>query len=364
MSGRLFFIPLLFLSTFVWAQSGGNNTYEFLNLPAGSRIAALGGNNVSHYDDDLNFVLNNPGLLRPELNEKVVLNFINYLSDINFGYVSYAKNFDKIGMFAAGIQYINYGNFIHADETGEILGDFVPAEYSFNIAYSLPISDKFTAGTNLKFIYSDFWSYFSSGMAFDAGVSYIDTAKLLSAGLVIKNIGLQLKPYTPGFREPLPYDVQIGVTKKLAHAPLRFSVTAQDLLRWDLDYVSVFNNSYELNTSTPDTTFRQKFATAMNNVGQAGDELIRHVLIGAEIVPHPNFYIALGYNYRRRTELSLQTAPKLVGMSIGFGLKLTKFNLNYSLASYHVAGASHHFSVGLNLAAFYKKSDYVIQNIP
>ena len=344
-------------SIFSWSQTGGNSTYEFLNLPSGSRIAALGGNNVSHYDDDLNFVLNNPGLLRPELNNKVVLNYINYLSDINFGYISYAKNFDNIGMFAAGLQYINYGSFIHADETGEIFGNFVPSEYSFNIAYSFPLTEKIVAGTNLKFVYSDFWSYFSSGIAFDAGVSYIDTAKLFSVGFVIKNIGLQLKPYTQGFREPLPYDVQLGVTKKLAHAPLRFSVTAQDLLQWNLDYVSVFDNSFELNTSVADTTFRQKLAKTMNKVGQVGDEFIRHILIGVEIVPHPNFYIALGYNYRRRSELSLQTAPKLVGMAIGFGLKLRKFNLNYSLASYHVAGVSHHFSIGLNLSEFYKNSD-------
>lgn len=352
----------MFINTLTWAQSGGNNTYEFLNLPAGSRIAAMGGNNVSHYDDDLNFVLNNPGLLRPVLSDKVVLNYVNYLSDINFGYISYAKDIDNIGMFAAGIQYVNYGKFIHSDETGEIFGNFVPSEYSFNLAYSLPISEKFVAGTNLKFIYSDFYSYFSAGMAFDVGFSYIDTANLFSAGMVIKNIGLQIKPYTPGFRESLPYDVQLGVTKKLAHAPLRFSITAQDLLRWSLDYTSVFNNSYELNAVVADTTFRQKFAKAMNKVGQVGDEFVRHILISAEIVPHPNFYIALGYNYRRRTELSLQTAPKLVGMSIGFGLKLAKFNINYSLASYHVAGASHHFSVGLNLGSFYKKSDISNQN--
>jgi len=357
MKSFLLLAVLLCLTPLVWSQTGGNSTYEFLNLPAGSRIAALGGNNVSHYDDDLNFVLNNPGLLRSELNNKVVLNYINYLSDINFGYISYAKDFDGVGMFAASLQYINYGNFIHADETGEILGDFVPAEYSFNLAYSVPITSKIVAGADMKFIYSDFWSYFSSGIAFDAGVSYIDTAKLFSAGFVIKNIGVQLKPYTQGFREPLPYDVQLGVTKKLAHAPLRFSVTAQDLLQWDLNYISVFDNSYEINTSIADTSFRQKFAKTMNKVGQVGDELIRHVLIGAEIVPHPSFYIALGYNYRRRSELSLQTAPKLVGMSIGFGLKLKKFNLNYSLASYHIAGASHHFSIGLNLSELYRHTE-------
>jgi len=342
-------ILLVSLGISLFAQTGGDNTYDFLTLPSGSRVAAMGGNNVSHYDDDLNFVLNNPGLLRSEMNNKIALNYVNYLSDINFGYVSYARNIDKIGMFAAGIQYINYGTFLNADETGEILGEFVPSEYSFNIAYARPITQKIQFGANLKTIYSSFYSYFSSGLALDAGLSYIDTAKLFSAGLVVKNLGIQLKPYTPGFREPLPFDVQIGVTKKLAHAPFRFSVTAQDLLNWNLDYVSVFSNTYQLDEVEEKNFF--------NKMGDVGDEFIRHFIVGVEIVPHKNFYIALGYNYRRRSELALQTAPKMVGMSIGFGLKLSKFNISYGLASYHLAGASNHISVGINLDSFYKKSN-------
>jgi len=330
------------------AQTGGDNTYEFLTLPNSSRLAALGGNNVSHYDNDINFVLNNPGLLRSEMNNKISLNYINYLSDINFGYVSYAKHFDNIGTFAAGMQYINYGTFIKADETGEILGDFVPSEYSFNIAYSKPLNEKIHYGVNLKTIYSSFYSYFSTGMAFDAGVSYIDTAKLFSAGLVVKNIGIQLKPYTVGNREPLPFDVQIGITKKLKHAPFRFSVTAQDLVNWNLTYTSAFDNSYQLDAEEEGNFF--------NKMGEIGDEFIRHFILGVEVVPHPNFYIALGYNYRRRTELAIQTMPKMVGMSIGFGLHLSKFNISYGLASYHLAGASNHFTLGLNLDAFYKKT--------
>jgi hypothetical protein len=345
---KLSIITLIFslfaLGTF--AQTGGDNTYEFLNLPAGSRLAALGGNNVSHYDNDVNFVLNNPGLLRSEMHNRMAINYINYLSDINFGYVSYAYDLKNIGTFAGGIQYINYGTFLHSDETGEILGEFVPSEYSFNIAFAQNITPKLHYGVNLKTIYSSFFSYFSSGLALDAGLAYIDTAKLFSAGIVVKNLGIQLRPYTPGNQEPLPLDVQIGLTKKLQHAPFRFSVTAMDLLNWNLSYTSVFSNTYQLDEGSEGNFF--------NKMGDIGDEFIRHFILGVEIVPHPNFYIALGYNYRRRTELAITTMPKLVGMSIGFGLHLSKFNISYGLASYHLAGSSNHFTLGINLDAFYR----------
>jgi hypothetical protein len=334
------------------SQMGGNHTYKFLLLPNSSRIAGLGGNNVSHYDNDINFAYQNPGLLRKEMSNRVMLNYINYLGDINLGQASYVRNFEDIGVFAAGIQYTNYGKFYHTDEIGNILGNFTPSEYAINASYARPIiNEKFNVGATLKFIISDFWEYSSYGAAIDAGISYIDTAKLFSAGLVVKNLGSQIKPYTKGNYEPIPVDIQIGMTKKFAHAPLRISITAQNLLNWNLSYKSIFKNE----NIVMDNGEEEEKKNFFTKLGDIGDELIRHFVFGVEIVPHKNFYISLGYNYKRRAELVLPTKTKLVGMSIGFGLQLSKFNISYGLASYHLAGASNHFSVGLNLGSFYKK---------
>jgi hypothetical protein len=331
-----------------YTQSGGGNTFEFLNLPGNSRVSTLGGYNVSNYDNDLNFVLSNPALLNSSMHNQVSLNYINYLSDINFGYVSYATEIDNMGTFAGGMQYINYGLFLHTDETGEILGDFVPSEYSFNLYFARQITEKIYAGAGIKTIYSSFYTHFSSGIALDAGIAYRDTANLFSAGLVIKNLGTQIKPYTSGNYEPLPFDIQLGVTKGLAHAPFRFSLTFHNLLNWDLSYQSAFEiaSGFGLEENQNESFFNK-----MENIA---DELMRHVVIGVELVPSESFYISLGYNYRRRSELSLSTKPGLVGMSIGAGLKLEKFSLGYGIASYHLAAASNHISLGINLGAFYK----------
>lgn len=341
-----FFTAISMLS---FSQSGGRNTYEFLNLPNSPYIASLGGTNVSHYQNEPVLVNSNPALLRPAFDEKLSLNYINYISDINFGYISYSKNIENVGMFGAGMHYINYGKFIHADETGEILGNFSAAEYSFNLFYSYPIAEKLNAGVSLKTIYSSFWQYFSSGLALDLGLAYIDTANLFSAGLVIKNAGFQLKPYVKGNQEPLPFDVQIGVTKKFRHAPLRFSITAKDLTRWNLSYKSMFSPNHNL-LQGEETS--EKF---IEKIEKIGDEFVRHVVIGFEIVPSDAFYLSFGYNYRRRTEMVIPTAPKLTGFSAGFGLNLSKFSISYCVASYHLAGISNHFSFCLDLDQFYKR---------
>ena len=60
----------------------------------------------------------------------------------------------------------------------------------------------------------------------------------------------------------------------------------------------------------------------------------------------------MGYNFRRRAELKLGTRNSASGMSFGLGLKLKQFNLDYSLANYHVAGVSHLLTITTDLDDF------------
>ena len=113
-----------------FCQLGGNNTYEFLNLPASARSTSMGGAVVSLPDGDLNLVADNPALLDSNMDNHLSLSYVNYLADINLGYVSYARKFGKVGVFSQGIQYIDYGKFTETDVTGLELGAFKAGELS------------------------------------------------------------------------------------------------------------------------------------------------------------------------------------------------------------------------------------------
>lgn len=344
-------ISLILISSSLYSQVGGNQTYKFLNFPISSRIAALGGNNVSHYDADLSMITHNPSFLSSSMSDKLFINYVNYVSDINFANLAYAKNFNKIGCLAFNLQYQNYGKYYHTNELGEILKNFSANEYALSVSHVRKLFDNINIGANFKTIFSDFYLYKSFGLALDLGFNYIDTAKLFSAGLVFKNAGFQIKPYHPEHREALAFDIQLGITKKFTHAPICLSFTMYNLCEWNLKYSSPFNN----NTEVSDTSMK-KITKFFNKVGNVGDEIMRHCILSLEIIPHKNFYISLGYNFRRRSELAIINKSKLVGTSIGFGLKLSKFNINYSLASYHLSGTSHHIGLGINIAEFYKKN--------
>ena len=75
---------LLIITSALSAQLGGNATYAFLNLTNSARVASLGGKVVSIWDDDLNLSFHNPSNLHEGMSNHLVMNYVNYFSDINY----------------------------------------------------------------------------------------------------------------------------------------------------------------------------------------------------------------------------------------------------------------------------------------
>jgi hypothetical protein len=328
------FISVLFFQL-VNAQRGGGAVYDFLNLTNSARIAALGGTNVSLLDNDLNLVYHNPSLLSKEMSNSLVLNYVPYMADVNYGYLGYAREISKLGVVSVGIYNINYGDFTRANAIGEIQGNFSGAEYAFNITYARQLSPKLKMGISLKPVYSKMDIYQSFGLATDFGVHYYKEESKLGFGAVLKNVGSQISSYNET-KESMPADLQIGVTKRLAHAPFRFTLTAQNLLQWDLTYVPIDKENdkgsvFGLEEAEKEATF--------------GGKALRHIVFGLEFLPTKNFYIDFGYNHRRRQELAYEGRMSTVGFSWGFGLKIHKIRFSYGSARYHLGGTSNHFSV-------------------
>ncbi|HBH49966.1 MAG TPA: hypothetical protein DDX98_15075 [Bacteroidales bacterium] len=350
MNKIVFSISLIVLSCSVFAQSGGDNIYDFLNITNSARVASLGGQHISHPDSDLNFVYHNPSLLTSEMGNSLVLNYISYFAGTNFGYVGYSPNLNKKLNLAAGLHYLNYGEFIEADPTGQKTGTFRAADYALNIYASKTLLDStLSIGLTFKPIYSQLESYSSFGIAFDAGITYYNKEKLFTAALVIKNAGVQLTRYNASQpREPLPFEIQLGISKRLRHAPFRFSVTGHQLQKPNLLYETEQDKEERIDPITGEEKQEDK-------LGQFADNFMRHVIFGVEFIPSENFYINLGYNYKRRQELKIEDKVGMVGFSFGAGIKISKFRISYGRSTYHLAGASNHFSVMVNLSEFGNK---------
>jgi hypothetical protein len=308
-------------------QTGGDNTYEFLNLGHSAFASATGGFNVSRGVNDLSLPYFNPALLTPSMDNNISLSFSTWFAGISYGYASYARDMKNLGMMAAGISFISYGRFTEADAVGNINGTFTASEYAFNLLWSYRIDSSFTVGINLKPVLSHLERYFSAGLCADIGATYHNEKLLLDAGLVIRNAGFQIKSYTGSGGEPLPFEIIAGASKRLAHAPFSFSLTLRHLEKPDL--------TYDYNTEDDITE------------GGLGENLLRHMIVGMEIIPSDIFWIGAGLNYQRRAEMRTSQRTGMAGFSAGFGIRTKAFDLSYGRDALHLAGASNHLTVTL-----------------
>lgn len=350
---KYFFLIAVFIFIFsltAFCQMGGSGVYQFLYLTNAPRVAALGGNNITLNESDPALAYQNPALLNDSMSNHLALNYVNYFTDINYGYVGYAKSFPKHGNVSVGIHHINYGKFDGTDETGTFTGKFYASEYAFNLIYSKNIDSSFRYGFNVKPVLSVLEHYKSFGIVLDAGVLYNNNKRKFTASVVIKNFGTQIKYYNSNNYEPVDFDLQLGITKKLKHAPLRVSITAQHLENWELTFTNP-------NTTLNGTDLITGETKKTSKLSKYSDEFMRHIIFGTEIILSKNFYVGFGYNYQRRKEMLVETRPYMVGTSWGFGFRISKFNFSYARASFNLAGASNLFSISTNFTDFYKREN-------
>lgn len=346
MKRATFFLSGVLLSISLYGQIGGRGVFQSLELPPSARVAALGGHQIAVFDNEMTLGFQNPALLNAEMDKQLTFNQVNYLADINFGYAGYGHTLNDKTTILGGVQYINFGEFIEADEYGTVLGTFSGEEIALTLGASYAWQYNISFGANLKFIYSNLAGFTANGVAVDLGATHHWKDKQLVSSLVIRHLGTQIKTYS-GTWENLPLDVQIGFSKRLANAPLRINVTAHHLNIPDMSYIN----------SNGESTIDLETGLAVVDSVSLGDKVMRHFIFGGELLLSKNFHIRLGYNHQRRQEMTLERAKGGVGYSMGFGLRIWRFHVDYGRAAYHLAGASHHFSVTSNLSSWMKRTE-------
>lgn len=329
MRNKLNILLCLFVSLNAFAQEG-DEVFGFLRFPTSARANALGGHNIALIERDPSLIFHNPGLLGGELDGMVNLNYMNYISDINVGSALYTKAHKERGAWGIGASFINYGTIKGYLPENVPTGDFSANDVSMQGFYSYDLSDRWRGGVSLKFLYSSFDEYSSIGLGVDAGVSYYDEEKAFSFGFALKNVGAQLKAYNDE-RNPLPWDIQLGITKKMNHAPIRLSLTAMYLNQWK------FNSIDDTPTADEDNFF---------------ETLTKHFVIGIDFIPSENFWVGLGFNPKKNLDLKVQNGNKLGGFSAGAGVKIKMFDVGVSVAKYHPSALNLMFSISTTLADF------------
>lgn len=318
------------------AQIGGEKAYSFLNLNGSPRQAALGGNNITNYDGDINQALLNPAAINASMNNHLSLNFGNYYGSVFYGSAAYAKTLKEDRTFHLGVTYLSYGSMDGYDENGMKTGTFSGNDMAISVGYALPIAENFHVGAHAKFISSVLENYNSIGAAVDLGAMYSDEDTGWNAALTLRNIGTQITTYSD-IREDMPFEVTLGVSKRLENVPIRWHLTFDQLQAWKV----AFSNPNRANTDLDGTVTDEKTTFF--------DDFIRHVIIGAEFFPESKFNLRLAYNFRRGEEMRILEKRHFSGLSVGFGLQFNRFVVNYSYSRYTIASNTSLFGLIVKL---------------
>lgn len=317
----------------LYAQ-GGTSSYSFLETPYSSHAYALGGSGIAIIDDDVTLAGSNPALLGAEIESQVAFNYMHWLGDSNFAGAHYGMAAGERGAWGAGLQYLGYGSEKATDEAGNIIGEFSMKDIVISGVYSHDFTDRLRGGINLKAVVSTYEQYSAFALAADVGINYYDPDRDCSLSLVLKNMGGQIKRFDTDYTR-VPFDIQLGWMQRIGASPFMIAVTAWHLNKWSLPYYSHSTNE----TGEEEGTVKDGF----------GSNLFRHLIFGLQYQPSDRFYIALGYNYKTRTDMTSYQRNFLSGFSAGLGLKVKSFALGVSYAQPHKGGSTVMLNISTNL---------------
>lgn len=327
----------------VFAQTlGGNTVFNFLKLSNSPQLTALGGVNVSKISDDIGLAVNNPALLQPSMHTQMSAVFNSFYAGINAYDLSLGYQNVKIHTnFLWSLNFFSYGNIQQTDASGNVLGSLQPTDWVMQVSASRKYMGKWNYGATLKFINSNYGIYRANGIALDVGVLYYDSAKLFSASMLARNMGFQLKKYAGTEAQDLPFDLELGLSKRLENAPFGFSFTAHHLHQFDIRY--------------SDTSFNNENGFSNGNSSKFSlDKIFRHFVFATDIYLGDKVEVNVGYNYLKRQELNIGNSGNgLTGFSMGVALLLKKLQVRYALAAYQNNTTYSQFGLNMKLNEYF-----------
>ena len=303
----IFCLFFTLISVLTWAQDSQTG-YNFLRLPVSAHAAALGSDNISIIEDDPSLMFHNPALLSSVSDKSLNLNYMNYMEGANAASASFSKIVKEKATVGIMAQFLDYGKMKEVDEHNVQTGEFSAKDIAIAGAFSYQLGTNIVGGITARLITSYIGDYNAFAMGVDLGVNYYDPEKEWSVSAAVKNLGGELDAFEEEYNK-LPLDLQIGASKRLIGSPLRLSATLVDMNHLD-----------------------KKF--------------IHHLVAGADIILSPQIYLAVGYNFRRASEMEIVSNDEErgsshgAGLSLGGGVQLDRFKLNVAYGKYHVSSHS------------------------
>ena len=286
--------------------------FEFLRSDIGARAGSMGGAYISA-SGDLHGIAYNPANIVDLENRSAAFTYIDHFMDFKQGFMGYGQSIQGHGCLGVGLFYMNYGEFQRTDVQGITMGSFSPSDFLLSVTYGDNLFRNLQYGVSLKYIQSKIDQYSSSALAADLGFIFKVPKEKLNFAFSIANLGKSIDAFQED-HEKLPVIVRMGLGKRLAHLPLLLNINI-------IKYMDMESDMF----------------------------LGLYWALGGEFTISENIFLRLGYNSRGSEQKVQSESDRYAGISIGFGIVLDKYRIDYGRCSYGVIGTLNQFSISISL---------------
>ena len=353
-------IALMATALTAWSQDDIKNT-EFnpvttgvtsLSITPDARGASMGDLGAAT-EPDVNSQFWNPSKYAFAYSRAgVSLSYTPWLRKIvNDIYLANLSGYYKVGgndnqAVSASLRYFSLGEVMATDGEGALLSTINPFEMSVDVGYSRKLSEKFSMGVALRYIYSDLGysdmntgDQTSSASAFSADISgYYTTYPIIgrnecqwSLGFNVSNIGSKVS-YNKG-NDPayLPANIRLGTsfTFPVAEASnLSFALDANKLLVPAKPRLSDFEDAMAYDDALQDWKDKSSIAGIFDSFKDNFAKRITYS-VGTEYSYDQKFFLRGGYYYESKYAGNRQ----YFGLGAGFALTVLKIDASYMIAT-------------------------------
>lgn len=317
------------------------SAFAVFDIPVSARTAALGMDILAVDDYDIGMAVDNPSLIDGRFHANLGLNYVRLFDGANAGAAFAGFHTNKLGDFVAGLRFYAFGEFQGYDVTETSTGSFLASDFIFSLGWGMHIDSAFSLGATLKPVCSFYDFYSSSALAVDVAATYRTPSRQLAATLIARNVGAQLSTYG-SVVEKLPFHLDAALSYRLSEAPLCVYLQLADLQKWNLAYYDTLSPTTTRDIYTGTTATQsplQKF----------GDNLFRHINVGAELAIAGKFFARVGYSYRQTREMAAEARSNInfSGFSFGVGVRTRRLEFSYGRNNYHLGQSPDYLTVNM-----------------
>ncbi len=324
-----------------------NGLYRALTDANSARVVALGGLPLPMHDGDLQTVVFNPSAISPEMNNQMVLSYVgDFNIGTNFATAQYSHTFEKLGSFAASVQYYNYGSMQYVSESGNVDGStFNVSDYAVTLGWGRELTDKWSIGANLKYAGVQYESGQAGALGVDVAATYWSYSNWAFT-LTARNIGRQIYSRELNVTNKwLPFSVDFMASKKLNHLPLTIILGYKDIQHWNKLYKDPLDLAGYYDPITGQYQEPSKASKFFTNLGC-------HLVVGGELALGKNLFLRASYNYETFRNMGVPEKRSLVGFSVGFGVRIKAFQIDYARSRNNIVGSPNFLTLRVDLSKF------------